>query len=104
MVKSVILTAILSGYVGGMSLYVHNGRFLQYSIVYTNVKGGTGKYAVATTVVVYVYNMWYPCTVYVHIYTRYVHLYAMYVHVLISCLNSHSEGVCRRYVPVCTQW
>jgi hypothetical protein len=59
MVKSVILTAILRGYIGGISLYVHNGRFLHNSIVYTYVKGGTGKYAVATTVVVYAYNMWY---------------------------------------------
>ncbi len=43
----------------------------------------------ANTVVVYAYNMWYPCTVYVHVYTQYVHAYAMYIHhdVLTSCLN-----------------
>ena len=102
MVKSIVLTAILRGYIGGISLYVHNGRFLHNSILYTYVKGGTGEYAVATIVVVYAYNMWCPCTVYVHVYTQYVHVYAMYVHVLISCLNSHSEGVYRRYIPVCT--
>ena len=39
---------------------------------------------------IYAYNTWYPCTVFVHVYTLYVHIYAMYVHVLISCLNSHS--------------
>ena len=27
-----------------------------------------------STVVVYAYNMWYPCTVYVHVYTPYVHV------------------------------
>ncbi len=48
------------------------------------------------------YNMGCPCTVYVHVYKRYVHVYAMYVRVLISCLNSHSEGVYRRYIPVYT--
>ena len=58
-------------------------------MVYTYVKGGTGEYAVANTVVVYAYNMWYPCTVYVYVYTLYVHVCAMYVHDLISCLNSH---------------
>jgi hypothetical protein len=42
---------------------------------------------VANTVVVYAYNMWYPCTVYVHIYTLIVHVHAMYIHVLTSCLN-----------------
>ncbi len=73
-------------------------------ILYTYVKGSTGKHAVANTVVVYAYNMQYPCTVYVHVCTLYVHVYAMYVHVLTSCLNSHSEGVYRRYIPVCTQW
>ncbi len=63
------ITAILREYIGGISLYLHNGRFLHNSIVYTHVKGGTGKYAVATTEVVYAYNMWYPCTVYVHVNT-----------------------------------
>ena len=88
MVKSIVLTAILRGYIGGISLYVHNGRFLHNSILYTYVKGGTGKYAVATTVVVYAYNTWYLCTVYVsYIYTQYVHVFAMYIHILNSCLN-----------------
>jgi hypothetical protein len=54
------------------------------------VKGSTGEHAVANTVVVYAYNMWYPCTVYVHVYTQYVHKYAMYIHVLTSRLNSSS--------------
>ncbi len=36
-------------------------------IVYTYVKGCTGEHAVANTVVVYAYNMWYPCTGYVHV-------------------------------------
>jgi hypothetical protein len=57
------------------------------SCIYTCVKGCTGEYAVANTVVVYAYNMWYPCTLYVHVYTQYVHLYAMNIHVLTSCLN-----------------
>ncbi len=70
-------------------IYVLNGRFLYNSIVYTYVKGGTGKYTVANKVVVYAYNMWYPCTVYVHVYTLYVYMYN-YVHGLISCLNSHA--------------
>jgi hypothetical protein len=50
------------------------------SCIYTYVQGCTGKYAVSKTVVVYAYNMWYPCTVYVHV-------YAMNIHVLTSCLN-----------------
>ena len=33
MVKSIVLTAILRGYIGGISLYVHNGRFLHNSIL-----------------------------------------------------------------------
>ncbi len=37
----------------------------------------------AYTVVVYTYNMWYPCTVYVHV----VHVYIMYKHVLTSFLS-----------------
>jgi hypothetical protein len=41
-----------------------------------DVKGSTGEHAVANTVVVYAYNTWYPCTVYVHVYTLYVHVYA----------------------------
>ena len=57
------------------------------AFLYTYVKGGTDKYAVANTVVVYAYNMWYPCTVYVHAYTMYVHVYAMYIHVLTCYLN-----------------
>ena len=89
MVKSIVLTTILRGYIGGISLYVYNCRFkfLYDSILYTYVKGGTGKYAVATTVVVYAYNMWNQCTVYVHVYTQHVHVYAMYIHILNSCLN-----------------
>jgi hypothetical protein len=42
---------------------------------------------VAYTAVVYAYNMWHPCTVYVHVYTQYVHVYAMNIHVLTSCFN-----------------
>ncbi len=58
-------------------------------IVHTYVKGCTGKYEVAYTAVVYAYNMWHPCTVYVYVYTYtlYVHVYAMYIHVLTSCFN-----------------
>ena len=41
----------------------------------------------AHTAVVYAYNMWHPCTTYVHVYTMYVHVYAMYIHVLNSCFN-----------------
>ena len=102
-----VLTRCLNSHSQGIYrryIPVCTGRFLYDSIVYTYVKGSTGKHAVANTAVVYAYNMWYPCTVYVHVYTLYVHVYAMYVHVLISCLNSHSEGVYRRYIPVCTQW
>jgi hypothetical protein len=74
MFKPVVSTADLSGHFGGISLYVQNGR-------YTYVKGSTGGYAVANTVVVYAYNIWYPCTVHVHVYTLYVHVYTMYIHV-----------------------
>ncbi len=57
--------------------------------VHTYVKGGRGEYTVtvANAVVVHAYNMWEPCTVYVHVYTLFVHVYEMYIHVLISCLN-----------------
>jgi hypothetical protein len=41
----------------------------------TYVKGSTGEYAVANTVVVHANNMWHPCTVYVHVYTLYVQEY-----------------------------
>ncbi len=41
----------------------------------------------AYTIVVYAYNMWYQCTLYVHVYTQYVNVYAMYMHVLTNCLN-----------------
>ncbi len=64
-----------------------NSRYLYNRIVYTYVKAGTGKFAVANTVVVYAYNMWYPCIVYVHhhdVYTLYVHIYAIHIHVLTS--------------------
>jgi hypothetical protein len=40
---------------------------------------------------VYAYNMWHPCTVYVHVYTLYVHVYVMYIHVLTSCFNMMSR-------------
>ena len=56
MVQPVVSTAILWGYIGGIdriSLYVHNGRFLYDSNLHTYVKGGTGEYAVANTVVVH---------------------------------------------------
>jgi hypothetical protein len=86
----VFSTAVLSGYFGGISLYVHNGRFLYDSMVHTYVKGSTREHALANTVVVYAYKMWYPCTLYVHVYTLYVHVYEMYIHVLTSCLNSSS--------------
>ena len=66
-----------------------HGGFLYNSMVYNYVKGDAGEYAVANKEVVYAYNMWYPCTVYVHVYTLYVHICTMYVHGLISCLNSH---------------
>jgi len=62
-------------YFGGIYLYVHNGRFLYDSIVHTYVRGSAGEYAVANTTLVYAYNMWYPCTVHVHVYTLYVHEY-----------------------------
>jgi hypothetical protein len=52
------LNADLSGHFGGISLYVHNGRFLYDSIVHTYVKGSTTEYAVANTTLVYAYNMW----------------------------------------------
>ena len=70
MVKSVVLTANHRGYIGGISLYVLNGTFLYNSMVNTYVKGGAGEYAVANKEVVYAYNMWYPCTVYVHVYVH----------------------------------
>ena len=44
-------------------------------MVYTYVKGGTGEYALANKEVVYAYKMWYPCTVYVHVYTLYAHVF-----------------------------
>ncbi len=50
------------GYIGCISLFVHNGQSLYNSIVHTYVKGCTGEYAVAYTAVVYAYNMCHPCT------------------------------------------
>jgi hypothetical protein len=44
--------------------------------------------------------MYSVCTCLYAVCTRIWQLYALYVHVLISCLNSHSEGVYRRYIPV----
>ncbi len=43
----------------------------------------------AYTSVVYAYNMWHPCTVYVHVYTLYVHwhVYAIFIYVLTSYFN-----------------
>ena len=67
-------------------------------MVHTYVKGSTGEHTVANTVVVYAYNMWYPCTVCAHVYTLYVHVYAMYIHVLTSCLNSRSYSMVHTYV------
>ena len=46
------------------------------SYIYTYVQGCTGEYAVAKTVVVYAYNVWYSCTVDVHVYTLNLHVYA----------------------------
>jgi hypothetical protein len=57
------------------------------SCIYTYVEGCTGEYAVANTVVVYACNMWYPCTLYAHVYTQYVLVNAMNIHVFTSCLN-----------------
>ena len=61
-------------------------------MVYTYVKGGTGEYAVANTVVVYAYNMWYPCTVYVHVYTLYVHTCTIMCMVLSVVLTAILRG------------
>ncbi len=38
-----------------------------------------------STVVVYAYNMWHPCTVYVHIYTVYVHIYTVCTRICNVC-------------------
>ena len=61
-------------------------------MVYTYVKGGTGEYAVANKVVVYAYNMWYPCTVYVHVYTLYVHTCTIMCMVLSVVLTAILRG------------
>ena len=87
-----------------MYTMVDSSTIAFYTPMSKAVQDTTGEYAVATTryhssgiCIQYMVPMYNICMLYVHV-------YAMYVHVLISCLNSHSEGVYRRYIPVCTQW
>ncbi len=59
------------------NLYAQNDQFLYYSIVHPYYKGSTDKTAVVYTIGVYGYKMWYPVTMYVHVYKLYEHVHAM---------------------------
>jgi hypothetical protein len=90
--------AIIWEYIRGLSLYVQMVRFLYNSIVHTNVKGCTGKYAVAYTVlhticsthVQRMYSFIHSMYMYIQFYTQYVHVYTIYIHILTSCPNRFS--------------
>ncbi len=98
MFQPVVSTAILRGYIGGISLFVHSGQFLYDSIVHTYVKGCTGKYAVAYTVVVYAYNTWY------HVQCMYMYIHSMYMYMQCTymsgaCAELRLAGVARLIGP-----
>ncbi len=62
------------------------------SCIYTYVKGWRGEYALANTVVVYAYNTWYPCTVYVHVYKQCIHVLCPFLPFLTSTASTRGQA------------